>query len=260
MSFKLYSSLFSQYQKEFLIYRLKILIVTISQFVSPLVMMIVLSSIPGKSFNGMTSAEIINYYIFTSLLYLFMNSKIDSFVKSAILDGGLASFLIKPVNFWLVCLTKDLSGRFTKLFIGLPVIFLLFFIYYKDLQFGATLNVFLLMLTLLLGYLLSFLISFGTGLLAFFIEEIWGLQNLKDIVILLLSGVALPYKYFPVEVANVLKYTPFPYIVNWPLRAGFTGNILVEIIVALVWLIVIFILCLGLWKKGIRKYSGMGAY
>ena len=141
MSIRLYTSLFKQFEKEYLIYRVKIVLLTVSQFISPLVMMVVLSNLPGKRTSGMSSEEIINYYVFTSLLYLFMSSKIDGFVKDSILEGGLASFLIKPINFWLVALMKDLSSRFIKLVVGLPIIILLFIVYFKDISLNSTSNV-----------------------------------------------------------------------------------------------------------------------
>ncbi len=254
-----YSPLLILYMNEILIYKIKIILLTLSQFGSPLIMMVILSNIPSTKTIGMSSNEIINYYIYTSLLFLFLSSKVDTFVGKSVIDGTLATFLLKPLHFWIVALAKDFSTRIVKLFIGLPIIIILFFANREIVNLKLN-EIPLILLTILLSYSLSFLFSFSVGLFAFFIEEVWGIQNLKDVVVLLLGGIALPYNFFPLAFQLFLSYTPFPYLVNWPFRIGFTGNLFFEFTIALSWILLLFLACKMLWTKGLRKYSGLGTY
>jgi ABC-2 type transport system permease protein len=250
----------SQNLHDFLVYRLRLIISVISQFIAPLIMMLVLTNLPGKYISGMTKQQIISYYLFTSILFLFTNSNIDSFIKEAIQQGELAIYLIKPVKFWLVALVKDLSQRLIRLLIGIPIFVLLILIYSKSIPTIALTEFTLTIVTLILSFLLSFGLSFSIGLLAFFMEEVWGLQNVKNVAVVFLGGAVLPYYFFPATLQKVLIFTPFPYLVNWPLRKGFSGSITTEFIIVFAWLIFFMLFNINLWKKGLKKYSALGTY
>jgi ABC-2 type transport system permease protein len=113
---------------------------------------------------------------------------------------------------------------------------------------------------MVISFLIAFSFSFVVGLLTFWVEEVWGLQNVKDVSIVLLGGVALPYYFFPITLQKILVFTPYPYLVNWPLRKGFSGNLLLEFIMAVFWLVTFLLLGQLLWKKGLKKYSALGTY
>lgn len=245
---------------DFLTYRLRLFITVLNQFAMPLVMLFILSNLPGKAVAGASKQQLTYYFILTAILYLFTNSDIDSFVKEAIQQGELATYLIKPVHFWLVALSRDLSQRLLKLVLGIPVFIILLIFYFNSLHLPSYNNLPLTLLTLTLSFLLSFAISFTVGLLAFWLEEVWGVQNLKRVAILFLGGAALPYYFFPAYLQKILIYTPFPYLVNWSIRKGFSGNLLIELSSASFWLLFFSILNFYLWKTGLKKYSALGTY
>lgn len=248
-----------QNSHDFLVYRMRLFIIVFTSFIAPIVMMWVLSSLPGKIINGANREQIITYYLTTSILYLFMNSKIDSFVKEAIQQGELATYLIKPVSFWLVAFVKDISGRIIRLVFGLPIFILLLLAYSQSFKLNLS-DLGLTSIMIMLSFLIAFTFSFSLGLLTFWIEEVWGLQNVKEVSVVLLGGVALPYYFFPEALQRVLTYTPFPYLVNWPLRKGFSGNLALEFTMAVCWLIIFTAISMILWRKGLKKYSALGTY
>lgn len=254
-----YIVLFIQNVQDFLIYRTRLIITVLSSFVAPMVMLWILSSLPNQLVNGMNKNQLISYYLTTSILYLFMNSKIDSYVKESIQQGEIANYLVKPINFWFVAFVKDISGRFVKLAFGLPLFAFLIFVYSVPVNFNlSTFGVTIIMLTI--AFLLAFSLSFSLGLLAFWVEELWGLQNVKEVSIVLLSGIALPYSFFPDILQRILVYSPFPYLVNWPLHEGFSGNLLLEFSMAILWLVISLLSNFLMWKNGIKKYSALGTY
>lgn len=251
--------LFFQNIHDFLVYRTRLVIIVLSSFIAPLVMMWILNGLPGQFVNGMSKNDLISYYLTTSILYLFLNSKIDSYVKESIQLGEIANYLVKPINFWSVAFVKDISGRFIKFVFGLPLFILLVFIY--SLQLNFDLNYLSLTISMLtISFFLSFTLAFSVGLLAFWLEEVWGIQNVKEVAIVLLSGIALPYTFFPLALQKFLIFTPFPYLINWPLHKGFSGNLTLEFVMAMAWLLAFLLLNWFVWKKGIKKYSALGTY
>lgn len=257
---KKYWVYFLQTINEFLTYRFRFFYTAFSQFITPLTMMWVFSALPGNKFAGMTKEEIMIYYLSTSFLALFMNSKADDHVKTSIQQGGLGICLTQPIHFWIISLIQDSSRRIIRLLICLP--FFLAILYFSgkgpDIIFS---NFSFQMLPIIItSLILTFTFSFTFGLTTFWLGELWGWQNLKEILVILLSGIALPYQFFPEKMVSFLKYTPFPYFTAWTLRAGFTGSIYFEFLVAVVWIIVFCSLGRILWFRGLRIYSGMNLY
>jgi len=257
----IYFYYFIQFFKENVRHRFKLFVVSLSQTIAPIVTMLVLTSfvsIPGVLASG---SSLVSYFIITSFLYVVMYTKVDDYVaKKCINDGALAVFLTKPLKFWLVVLMNDLAFRVIKIAVALPVILILMFIY-KD-RFAFTMNgsPSLVVLALILTFWLSFLLALIVGFLAFFIEEVWGFQHLKEVTLILLSGVVLPYDFFPDVLQRVLVFTPFPYLVNWPFRIGFSGSYFFEFLCASFWFLFFAGVVRVMWLKGMRRYSGMGAF
>lgn len=258
LSCKKYFRLFNQQIQEFLSYRASVFLSLLSQFISPLVMMWVLTSLPQANIT-MNQNQIIRYYLFTSILYILMSSKVDLYLKESIQHGELANYLTKPINFWMVALLKDTSERILKMTLALPIFIVLIFLYNQFTIFEH-INLITLLPIIVISFLLSFILSFIFGLFTFWTEEVWGLLNAKEVAIMLLGGIALPYQFFPKSLEHFLTYTPFPYLVNWPLRVGFSGNIVNEFIIAISWTILLFLLGHLIWKKGLRKYCALGTY
>lgn len=254
-----YWRFFIQNTNEFLSYRLRVVLLVLSQFISPLVMIWVFSGIALLKSPIMGQNQIVAYYVFTSILYLFLNSNVDEFVKVSIQDGTLARYFLRPGSFFGFSLVKEFSGRIVRLFLGLPIFAILIIINWTQIKSYSLPPLPLIFLMIFVSFALAFLLSFNIGLLAFWVEEVWGLQNLKFVSFMLLGGAALPYQIFPIFFQNFLAWTPFPYLINWPLRYGFSGNIRFELFMAGAWLVIFFILYKILWNIGSKKYSAMGA-
>jgi len=62
-------------------------------------------------------------------------------------------------------------------------------------------------------------------------------------------------------VRQIALWTPFPYFIHFPaaLIIGLPVNIQQAFGVMLAWGLLLFFLNRWLWRKGIKKYSGMGA-
>jgi len=259
-SVRKYWEYFVQNINEYLAYRLRLFLSLASNLIVPITMIWIFSSLPQSQIAGMTKLEIVRYYVLGSFFYSFTNAKVDEFVKTSIQHGELGRYLIKPVNFWILAFINDFSLRFIRLLISLPIIFIFAMIVGLPLNFLKTIISPTVAIVLVLSYLLSFLFSFSLGLLTFWVEEVWGLQNLKDTAIKILSGLAIPYQFFPIAVVALLKWLPFPYLVIWPLRIGFTGNFLTEVLIACVWVVIFYLLGVWLWRRGLNIYGATGLY
>lgn len=253
-----YWCFFLQTINDFLIYRARLVFISFFQFVTPLTMIWVFSSVSGNQFAGMNRQQITSYYIFISLLGLFLVSRADDFVKISIQHGDFGKYLLKPVRFWVISLINDVSRRSIKLLIGVPIFLIIAFFNGVNIGFSGDLLRFLVII--ILSFVLTFLFSYSFRLLTFWLEELWGWQNLRNVSITLLSGMVLPYQFFPKAMVGVLTWTPFPYLVSWPITVGFTNNIYLEISICSLWIFIFLISGMFLWKRGLKIYSALGIY
>ena len=257
---KKYWVFFVQNVSEYTTYRLKLFLGLFSNLIIPVTMIWIFSSLPQSQFAGMTKEEIAKYYVLASFLYAFVGSKVDDFVKTSIQHGDLGRYLIKPVNFWILAFINDFSIRFIRLIVSFPILILFAVLVGVPLNILKDLFSLTTVFVLGLSYTLSFFMSFCLGLLTFWVEEVWGLQHLKETGVKLLSGLALPYQFFPAVAVSVLQWLPFPYLVIWLIRFGFTGNVLFEISIVIFWITGFYLLGLFMWRRGLKIYSGLGLY
>ncbi|MBI3887906.1 hypothetical protein HY310_02455, partial [Candidatus Microgenomates bacterium] len=218
-----------------LVYRLKLLINATFQFILPISMIWVFSY----------RKEIVVWYLTTGILLLLLQSGVDDFIADGYLQGEMANMFLKPVNFWKMALTKDLSRRFLKFIFSLPILMMTILITRNNTD--SLLSLFknpVGLIILPISFTLIFLMSAITGLFCFWTEEVWGLQHVKNIAILFLSGSALPYTFFPDKFREALMFTPFPYLTSWPL---WISKYSLNIFIPLTWVLILYIFTALIW-------------
>ena len=243
-----------------LIYRAKFVLSFATHFIVPFTMICIFISLPGNKFAGMTKDQLISYYVFSSFLLLLLDPRIDDSVKTSIQHGDFGRYLIKPIKYWALAVIEDLSHKIIRLVMGMPVLLILVLVSGTSAVYFEWSKIGLFTLEIFLSFALAASLGFAFGLLTFWVEELWGLQHLKNTMIALLAGIMLPYQFFPTAMVSFLKYTPFPYLVVWPLRSGFSGSIMLEIFIAVMWTGIFLIAGRILWIKGLRSYSALGLY
>ena len=76
------------------------------------------------------------------------------------------------------------------------------------------------------------------------------------------GGAIIPLSFFPQILQKVFFYLPFPFLIYLPMRIYLgkipAGEIPVEFVKELGWIIGLALLNLIIWKRGIRQYVSMG--
>jgi ABC-2 type transport system permease protein len=116
-------------------------------------------------------------------------------------------------------------------------------------------------LVLGLTFALRFLMQYTFALLAFWTERASAIEEFWNLFYLFLSGMIAPLEVFPPGVREVALWTPFPYLVHFPVAIliGLPVDIVRGVLVMLGWSLLFFIGNRWLWRRGLKQYSGMGA-
>lgn len=213
--------------------------------------------------NGFTLKKLVLYYLVAPVMFRIQQGETIGAISREIYEGSLNKFLIYPINFYSYKVTTFFSNS-TFYFLQLCLLIAGFQIFFYDpLIFNFSVIDFMLF-TILLGVssLCYFAMNSISELIAFWADNIWSLGVIIRFFTRFFGGVLIPLTFFPDWAMTTLKFTPFPYIVNFPIQVFF-GNydlksFLTSLIILLLWTSLFFVISKVLWKRGLYTYSGIG--
>jgi ABC-2 type transport system permease protein len=224
---------------------------------NPLIILLAISG--ARSITNLNTATLLPYYIGVTIFLPFLYISIEETITEMTYTGEINNFLIKPLSFYKWILFREIGKKIATLIIVIP--FLLVTVTYAINIKLIPINFLIIAESLgvtLIAFFLSFNFGYILGLLSFWIEEAWILRNTRDVLVTLLGGVALPYFLFPKKLTEILTYSPFPYMVSWPIRVFRDGMKTSEVLIGLSWLVISFVFIRFLWKRVLIRYSGVG--
>jgi ABC-type uncharacterized transport system permease subunit len=129
-----------------------------------------------------------------------------------IISGKIVNRLLQPTDFLAFTFFKELGNRVVPNLISASLIFTLL-PFYADKLLLPSFNFWLLFpVFLVFGFIVDFLISLMLGCVAFWNEDYRPITFLATILIKVLSGLSIPFTYFPPFVATILSYNPYSYL------------------------------------------------
>ena len=181
--------------------------------------------------------------------------------EKQVVQGTLSPLLLQPLDPGWHHFASHISERFARL----PFIFILvvlFFGLYPESFWLPGLGQFLLfLLAVILAFILRFLIQYSLAMFSFWLERATALEQFWVLLYLFLSGIVAPLEVFPPQIRAFVLWTPFPYIVHFPaaLLVGLPVDVRRGFLAILGWCVIFFIVNRWLWRRGLKRYSGMGA-
>jgi ABC-2 type transport system permease protein len=167
------------------------------------------------------SLETMTIYVFLSIIVQeITHSEADHTIADEVVTGKIAVNLVRPISYQLRLLFENLGTvLYHGVFLGIPIWITLqsvvWFQYGIGLPSLGTLGTFIL--SLMLSFLLIFFLNMCFGFLAFYTTKIWGLRNLKFILIDFFSGAIIPLSFFPDWGRAVMDWLPFKSMLYHPM-------------------------------------------
>lgn len=213
--------------------------------------------------GGFTLKEMITYLVIGNLFRSLVRNFLQGVVARDIKDGQLSMFLLHPMNYLSFTLTKEV-GRVSFVTLSssffLVIVMILFFpslIFNSDLQY-----LLLISLMLILAFFTELLIAYLVGLVAFWTNEVDGLYASIESLKKVFAGGYFPLSLLPLAFIKISNLLPFAYSFYVPsqlylkkitLNTGIHG-----IFVQLAWIVILYFVINLVWKRGLKKYEGVG--
>ena len=212
--------------------------------------------------NGMTFEMTMVYLVLATSLCgvveLFLVWEIGRNVQS----GKIVLELLRPMKYkHLLCWSNSgvLVVNFVLTFI--PTFIVVACIAGKTIPLGWNLLYFFI--ALILSMVLNYNIDFIVGTICLYTESIWGINIMKQMIVSLLSGAAIPLAFFPDWMTKVVNVLPFKAIYDTPLTLLLTADpdlktVAVKLGTALAWTVAVSILSSLFWKISIKQVTVNG--
>lgn len=259
-----YLRIFALYSQHVFQHRARSFIWFLIAFLNPFILLMFWSGAlsGGRVVNGWDSKSIQTYYLLVIVAQSILITHVENTVATEdIRMGELVRELLKPISYLWLKLSNEAPWRLIQGFYGMVVLTLFLFF---GMSFSISLSTSLILQALfisLLAFSLSFLFKMVLGLLAFWMTDVYGILETNDVFIIMFSGTLMPFDLLPEWIQKIAQFTPYPYIVYYPVAAfmgkadvNFSGVILSQ----LIWIIGLYSAYRIVWSKGIKKFSGVG--
>lgn len=248
-----------------LAYRGDIFLFTLSSAIQSIVVLAVwLAVISSGGDAPLSRDEFIRYFLSLMFIGLWTSSWAAPFISDLIRLGKLSSFLLKPAPYLMFFQVGNNFGeKFLKSFYLLPLVAGLGILLKASFPTMTSSNLIFFVISWILAAILTFLIDMTIGLSAFWLEESHGINETYSFLYHFLSGRIIPLFVLPGWIQSPAFLLPFRYQLSFPLEIFLnklsTGEIVNGLMLQITYVAVVIIFLRFLWKRGLRKYSAVGA-
>ena len=212
--------------------------------------------------NGMSFTDTLIYLVLATALYNFMEMYAVWEIGRDIQSGKIVLNLLKPMEyrsylFW------SYSGTLVMQFFTtfLPTFIVVRIVTGSAITLGINLVYFVI--AVVMAVMINYSIDYIVGTICLFTESIWGINIMKQVIVLLLSGATIPLAFFPEPLRTIVYHLPFQSIYNAPLvllldRSPQAETVLEVLGTQLIWCVVMTVVSKVFWKLSLRRITVNG--
>lgn len=212
--------------------------------------------------NSMTFNDTLIYLVLATALFNFMEMYIVWEIGRSIQSGRIVLDLLKPIAyrkfmFW------SYSGSFMMQFIltFLPTFIVVTIVTHGAIHIG--LNLVYFVFSVIMAVSINYSIDFIVGTICLYTESIWGINIMKQVIVLLFSGATMPLAFFPDALKKVVYFLPFQSIYDAPLSILLNSNpqpktLLSTLGMQFGWCCMMMIISKLFWKSSLRHITVNG--
>jgi len=196
---------------EFLQFRLSALVMFLGNIIYLIVIYnlwkAIFASVDNGIVNGMSFNDTMIYLVLASAQFTFMEAYLVWEMGRSIQSGRIVLELLKPIPIEQYKLFGIEGGNIA----AFVVTFIPTFIIVQVITKGAIpmgINLVYYLVAAMLGMLINFSIDFLIGTVCLYTESTWGINIMKQVVVLFLSGAVVPLAFFPDKLRALAMFLP----------------------------------------------------
>ena len=174
------------------------------------------ASVDNATINGMSFNDTMIYLVLASAQFTFMEAYLVWMMSRSIQSGKIVLDLLKPVPYSQYLLFGLEGGNICAFVVTfIPTFIIVEIITGGYIHIGINILFYLVAATLCM--LINFAIDIFVGTICPYTQSTWGINIMKEVVVLFLSGATVPLAFFPETLRKIVMFFPFHAIYNTPL-------------------------------------------
>ncbi len=246
------------YRFNFVMWRIR----TVLQLLTIYFLWLTVTPANGQLF-GYSRPLMLTYVLGASLLSSIVISTRTQEIGENINSGELSAFLSKPWSYFGYWFARDIGDKAFNIGFSVIELSILFFLLKPELVLQNDLSIiFLTFVSVCFALLINFFIGCLMGMIGFWSPEVWAPRFIFFILLGFLAGGAFPLDIFPMWIQNIFRFSPFTYLLYFPLKIYLSSlsiqQIIIGFTISMSWVVILCVSTQIVWKKGLRTYSSQG--
>ncbi len=214
--------------------------------------------------NGMTFTDTMIYLILATSLFNFLEMFVVWDMSRSIQSGKIILDLLKPLKFRTYTFWSY-SGSHVVSFIMtfIPTFIVVMIITKGAIPMGINLVYFLI--ATVFALIVNFNIEMIVATICLYTESTWGINIVKETIVLLLSGASIPLAFFPEKLRHVVEFMPFRAVYDIPLTILLekNGSDTLQVLLPmfgfqLLWIVILTAAGTLFWNFSVKKITVNG--
>ncbi|MEI6532603.1 MAG: ABC-2 family transporter protein [Candidatus Roizmanbacteria bacterium] len=241
----------------------------LASIIPPVLLMMYWNSVMKSTQNPVASmitpAFITSYYVYYSIAISVFVAHVEyEIAEIDIKRGELSRYLVRPYPYIWLKFFEELPWKLIQGSFGLitAICFFLFFPKLLSLPHDIffVVGAFLIAIS---AYILCFMYKMVLGMCAFWLEDIQGIGQISEIVMVIFGGSIMPLILMPEWLRVVCNSMPFAYFLYYPIASfqGVLSQTEVFAVLGIQWMWIGFFMGLYmiLWRAGLKIFTASGS-
>ena len=248
-----------------MIYRGEFLIWMLSTVASPVISLLIWRTALESGANLPVDAEYLTtYFVLLGVVSMLTSSWISGFLAQEIREGTLSRWIVRPGSTHLNGIANNLSEKIVKSVVLAPLIAVIWWVFRDAVVVPSDpLRWSLFTLSVVGGAAMIYAMHVMTGALAFWFDDVTGIDRARDMIASVLSGAIVPLVLMPDWARGFVDLQPFRYTLSFPIELVIGDLTRAELVTGMLLQLaypVLFVAgAMALWRRGMREYAAVGA-
>ena len=214
--------------------------------------------------NGMTFTDTMIYLILATALFNFLEMFVVWDMSRSIQSGKIVLDLLKPMNFRTYTFWSYSGSHVSQFILAFVPTFIVVMIVTKG-AIPIGLNLVRFIISVIFALVINFSIEMLVATLCLYTESTWGINIVKETIVLVLSGASIPLAFFPDSIRTIISWLPFRAIYDIPLQVLLNkgGSDTIEGLakmwgMQLGWCVILSIAGILFWNHAVKKITVNG--
>jgi ABC-2 type transport system permease protein len=248
-----------------LVYRAEFAMYMLSTVLAPTISLLIWrAALANGAALPVDAAYLTTYFVLLGVVSMLTSSWISGFLAESIRLGKISIWIVRPGSTHFNGIANNLSEKIVKAVALIPLIAILWWFFRDSIVLPTDpLRWLLVIVSVVAAAVMVYALDVLVGALAFWVDDITGIDRGRDLLAMLLRGQLVPLVLMPAWAQGFMDVQPFRFTLSFPLELIVgdmsAADLTLGMTLQLVYPVLTVLAAYRLWRCGMRAYTAVGA-